>query len=289
VCSVIAICAVAQYCLQFVIGQKLAFPLDNFLPNSMKVLGFNNQGWIEYGSNIIRANGVFMLEPSFLSQLLAVGIVGELSYGHTSRARIALFAAGILVSYSGTGLMVLGVCLFIWMVLHRKTTWMAAGALCIALFLALVASGVASDNHFIKVFASRSTEFTSTGSSGFARFVGGFYMFEQFLWPDLWRSLFGFGAGSFLPYSELATYAAHGMALFKMVFEYGIVGASLYFGFVFYCVRTSTAPLLIRIAVFIPLMIQNFSPFSHGLFIALLMWNTPEPTGLAKEQSWTRR
>ena len=33
---------------------------------------------------------------------------------------------------------------------------------------------------------------------GFARFVGGYYMFQQYLAPDSWRALFGYGAGILL-------------------------------------------------------------------------------------------
>ena len=63
-----------------------------------------------YGSHEYRANGVFLLEPSFFSQVLAVGIVAELcTFGRLSR--LALFGLALIVSYSGTGLIVLAVCL----------------------------------------------------------------------------------------------------------------------------------------------------------------------------------
>jgi len=287
VCTVIAGCALAQYALQFVIGQPAAFPLDNYLPESMRVLGFNNQGWIEYGSSVIRANGIFMLEPSFLSQLLAVGIAGELAYGHMDVRRIALFAAALIVSYSGTGILALMVGLPIWIVEGRRWKLLTLLVLLGLALLALLFSGIAADNPYLKVFAERSTEFSSTGSSGFARFVGGFYMFDQFLWPDTFRSLFGYGAGSFLSYSLQANYAAHGMALFKMVFEYGLVGGALYFGFLAWCIASSRAPALIRAVVLVPMMLQNFSPFAHGLFIALLIWNSPEsPRSVQEERPW---
>ncbi|MCR5868796.1 hypothetical protein [Aquincola sp. J276] len=273
--TVLACLGIAQYLLQFAIGSTLAYPIDNLLPSSMKVAGFNSQGWIEYGSATLRSNGVFMLEPSFFSQVLAIAIIGELVYGDTGWWRIALHLTGIVVSYSGTGLLSLAACVPVWVVMERRWKWAAAAGVGALLFAALIASGVAADNPFMKIFLQRSLEFTSPGSSGFARFVGGYYMFDQYLWPDAVRALFGVGAGTFLPYSLTAHYPAHGMALFKMVFEFGIVGAAFYFAFIVYCFASSAAPLLLRVAIFVPLMIQNYVPFAHGLALSLLIWNAP--------------
>ncbi|RCW76045.1 hypothetical protein [Pseudorhodoferax soli] len=273
--SFLAICGIAQYLLQFVIGPLFAFPMDNLLPEPLRVLGFNGQGWIEYGSTTFRSNGVFMLEASFFSQLLAIALVGELLNRALSWKRVALYCAGIVVSYSGTGILSLIVCFPIWMVRQRRWDVAAVLLIAIALFWAVLLSGVANENVFVKVFLDRSREFTSTGSSGFARFVGGFYLFEQFLWPDPLRTLFGFGSGSFVAYIAEAQFPAHGMALFKMVFEFGIVGATAYFGFLLYCFSRSRAPLELRAAIFVPLLIQNYVPFAHGLAFVLLVWSTP--------------
>ncbi|MFT3719905.1 hypothetical protein [Pseudorhodoferax sp.] len=272
--TLIAVCGLVQYFVQFAVGPQLAFPMDNLVPEPLRVLGFNGQGWIEYGSSIIRSNGVFMLEASFFSQLLAIALIGELVMGKPSLVRMAIYVCGILVSYSGTGLLSLMACLPVWIVRRRR--WdVALCILCAALLMAAVyASGWAGDSEILKVFLDRSNEFTSTGSSGFARFVGGYYMFEQFLWPDMWRTLFGFGAGSFLGYSEVANYAAHGMALFKMIFEFGLVGAVAYFAFLVYCFSTSDAPLELKVAIFVPLLIQNYVPFAHGVAFVVLIWST---------------
>jgi len=120
---------------------------------------------------------------------------------------------------------------------------------------------------------SRVNEFGSIRSSGYARFVGGFYLFDRFLWHDLWRTLFGYGAGSF------TTYASHDdageMALFKIVFEFGLVGAVAYFGFLFACLFYSPAPRLLTLAVGITYLLSGiYIPFAHGLALSLLLWNS---------------
>jgi hypothetical protein len=273
--TIIAICGLLQYGLQYVIGPVWAFPIESFSPPSMKIEGFNTNGWIEYGSEILRANGVFMLEPSFFSQLLAVGIIAELCYGSISFKRVILYIAGIIVSYSGTGIMMLCACFPVWIV--QKRQWKLAFYLFFiaCAVLVVLSTGVFSDNKFVKVFLDRSTEFTSTGSSGFARFVGGFYMFEQYLWVDPVRTFFGAGAGTFLNYAATADYAAHGMAVFKMFFEFGLVGGSVYFLFLVYCFFSSNAPVALRVAIFVAVLIQNYVPFGHGLALALLIWSPP--------------
>jgi len=272
--TILACCGIAQYLLQFVIGSKLAFPMDNLVPDVMRVVGFNGQGWLSYGSTTYRANGVFMLEASFFSQILAIAIVGEFVQKRPGWARLALFAVATLVSYSGTGMMSIVVCFPVWVIRRRRWDIAVVAIAGLALLWALVISGLAEGTP-LALMASRVTEFSSTRSSGFARFVGGFFLFEQYLWPDPWRTLFGFGAGSFLNYSYQAQFAAHGMALFKMVFEFGIVGAAAYFSFVAYCFATSQAPVELCVAIFVAMMIQNYIPFAHGMAFALLMWSSP--------------
>lgn len=283
--TLIAAFGVTQYLVQFIVGPTLAFPMDNLVPEPLRVLGFNGQGWIEYGSSIFRSNGVFMLEASFFSQLLAIAIVGELVSRRPDLPRLLLYCAGIVVSYSGTGILSLVMCFPVWVVRQRRWGVALTLALAVALFWFVAVTGVMGDNPFMKVFLGRIREFSSGGSSGFARFVGGFYMFEQYLWPDPLRALFGFGAGSFLGYSSEATYAAHGMALFKMVFEFGILGAVVYFAFLVYCFSTSKAPLELRVAIFVPLIIQNYVPFAHGVAFALLIWSTPSMVNFQRSKT----
>lgn len=275
IATVIAILGLIQYGMQYVVGPIYAFPIENFSPQSMKVEGFNSNGWIEYGSELLRANGIFMLEPSFFSQLLAVGIIAEFAYGTANLKRVLVYVAGIIASYSGTGILMLCACLPVWII--QKKQWKLAFYIFVAggIVFAILASGAFYDNKFVKVFLDRSTEFSAPGSSGFARFVGGFYMFDQYLWIDPVRTFFGAGAGTFLGYVATADYQAHGMAVFKMFFEFGLVGGAVYFFFLGYCFFSSKAPVALRVAIFVAVLIQNYVPFAHGLALALLIWSPP--------------
>ena len=266
VATVLAWLGLAQFAVQWVAGPKLAFPIETFVPARFLVQYFNAQGVLSYGSDIFRSTGVFMLEPSYLSQLLAVAIVAELCTS-MRLTRVALFALGMLVTYSGTGIMILALC--VPLLLARKRRWdlLLAGVLCVAALFAL------REYFYLDQFLSRAGEFSSPQSSGFARFVGGFYLFDQFLWDHPLRALFGYGAGTFKIFMERSAYPVVEMPLFKMVMEFGIVGALVYFTFICYCFFTCSVSRMIAVAVLLTALLNGlYVPFSQGLALTLLIW-----------------
>ncbi len=266
VATLLALLGIAQWALQFVVGARFLFPIENFAPPSFIVQHYNAQAALSYGSQVYRPNGVFMLEPSFFSQVLAVAIVAELCT-RARALRLAIFGAALIVSYSGTGVLVLAVCLPLYLAARRRWDLLILG--CFALILVIALHDVL---HLDRAF-SRLGEFNSTHSSGFARFVGGFFLFDQFLWNDPWRTLFGYGAGAFSNYAPHARYPVAEMALFKIVFEYGLFGAVLYFGFLFGCLSASTAPRLLILAVAITYLLNGmYASFAHGMALGLLLW-----------------
>ncbi|MGZ8218900.1 hypothetical protein [Methylomagnum sp.] len=259
-------CGLVQFFLQFIIPSKFVFPIENFVPSLFRVELFNNQAPLSYGSQIYRANGIFLLEPSFYSQFLGVAIITELCTLNRVK-RLAVYGLALVLSYSGTGLMILGVCLPCLVIARKRWDLLALG---LVVGVLLVAFGEALN---LDLFAKRANEFGATQSSAFARFVGGFYLFDQFLWDDPWRALFGFGAGSYKEFAARSIYPAAEMALFKMVLEFGLIGAALYFGFLFYCLFASSAPFLVKLAIGMTFLLSgNYVPFMHGLALSLLVW-----------------
>lgn len=270
---VVAVLGFLQYTLQFVLGPKLVFPLENFFPQSFIVGSFNQQAVVSYGASTYRANGMVMVEPSVFSQLMALIILIEL----LTRRRlwyIALAAVSMFMSYSGTGLLLLTASLVVLAVQRGKIALLSAlfGAGCVLVGL----GAVFKELPYLGIFAHRLGEFASPTSSGFARFVGGYYMFDEFLWPDPLRTLVGFGAGTFKFYMNAATYPVSEMAIFKVIFEFGLLGALLYFGLLAYCFGRSRAPLVLRVALAICLILSgNLFPFAHALAFVLLVWIDP--------------
>lgn len=275
IATIFAWCGIAQYSLQFFVNARFLFPIEHFVPASFIVQHFNKQAAVAYGSEVYRANGVFLLEPSFFSQVLAVAIVAELST--LARAsRLAVFGIGLLVSYSGTGMLVLAICLPIYAVTQRRWGLLLLGVIALVVMIPLLE--LLHLDHFL----SRLGEFGSTQSSGFARFVGGFYLFDQFLWGDPWRTLFGYGAGAFSDYASQSHYPVAEMALFKVLFEFGLVGAVAYFGFLWCCLASSSAPRMVILAVGITYLLNGiYTTFAHGLALGLLLWNSAPVEGRA--------
>lgn len=274
-CLFVAWCGIVQFGIQFVIGPVLAFPIENLVPEALQVQAFNKQGPLAYGYDIYRSNGVFLLEPSFFSQFMAIGIVFELAITW-AWWRAAIMAVALVLSYSGTGMIVLAVCLPVLAVVHRR--WQLVPMVVLAGLLVVVAA----DYLNLDLFVSRAGEFQSTGSSAFARFVGGFYLFEQFLWDDPLRALFGYGAGTFKDYAPQVSVPVAEMAVPKMVFEFGLLGGLLYFGLLAWVVFRSPAPFILRLAVYVTYFLSgNYIVFSHGLALSLLVWPHPLPTHAA--------
>jgi hypothetical protein len=266
IATVLALLGIAQYGLQFFVDPSLLFPIENFVPDTFIVQHFNHQAAMEYGSHEFRANGVFMLEPSFFSQLLAVAIVAELCT-RARMTRLAVFGLALIASYSGTGIAVLAICLPLCLVAQRRWGLLLTG---VGALVAIIL--VHEYVHTIHIL-SRVGEFSSTRSSGYSRFVGGFYIFDQFLWHDPWRALFGYGAGAFSNYASRAQSGGDEMALFKIVLEFGLVGAVAYFGFLFCCLFYSPAPRVLILAVAITYFLNGiYTPFAHGLALSLLLW-----------------
>jgi hypothetical protein len=279
IATLLAVCAIAQYFLQSALDIALLFPIDHFVPAQFVVQGFNSQGLIHYGASVYRANGVFMLEPSFLTQFLAVAIIAEAATRRTL-LRIGLYALGIVVAHAGTGLLILLVCLPWVISAHRR--WDLLILACLAA-LALVA---AADILNLDMIANRADEFSDPKSSGYARFVGGFHLFEQMLWPDPVRAAFGYGAGAFMEHAHLFRREVADMPLTKMVFEFGVVGAAMYFAFVMSCLFRSPLPRVVSVAIALTFLLNGiYVPFSHGLALGLLVLSSRPALPFAQRDS----
>jgi hypothetical protein len=263
---VLAWCGIAQFFLQSVIDVRFLFPIENFFPSSFVVQHFNSQGIVEYGSQTYRANGVFLPEPSFFSQLMGIAIVLELCLRGRWH-RLAVYGVALLSAAAGTGLLILAICVPLLIV--KRARW----DLLLLAAAAITAVGALGDSSYAGHLASRAGEFNANGSSAFARFIGGFYLFDQFLWDDPWRTLFGFGAGSFSEFASHAHYSVAEMPVFKMILEFGLLGALLYFLVIGYFLFSSPAPKLLSLAIAIAFLLNGiYAAFAQALALGLLIW-----------------
>ena len=277
---IFAILGILQFVAQFIIGVKFAFPIESFLPHQFLIGGFNYLNPLYYGASILKANGVFLLEPSFFSQLMAIGLLAELS-SRKSVARVLLFCGALIFSYSGTGLIILIVAMPIYLVRERRLDMLAA-IVGVGVFAILFATPLRLD-----IFLSRLAEFTNPSSSAYLRFVGWYFLAKDALSVDVIHSLFGYGAGTF---REVAfEYGSSVSEIFhvKVLIEYGLVGFAMYMAFLLYCVSSSPMPIAIKVgAIVMVFMSGAFSEPVAGVLLTVLFLNTAAKPEIPKEISY---
>jgi hypothetical protein len=274
--DIMALCAalgIAQFVLQFVLNPDYVFPLDTFTPDAFLLDGFNVIIPLEYLSSTLKSNGVFFLEPSFYSQFLAVAAIIELM-GSQRVPRLLLYAAAMVLSYSGTGLMLLFMFLP-WTLMRRSSAGLLMAG--IVLLSALVFLSGAID---LSALIDRVGEFSSTNSSGFARFISPFLMLRDFVLVSPGKMLFGLGPGSIEGVEKAATtlaYLSHDPTWIKVVLEYGLIAATLFFTFIasaFF--QGSRDRMLAAALLFFYLFLGGYllNGFVNCLFMALVVWHS---------------
>ena len=258
----LSILGVIQYASEWVLPSAISFPLDNFLPKSIALVGYNNLNPLEYASDKIKSNGVFFAEPSFFSQAIALAALIELEYQRRS-SRLIVFAAAMLCSYSGTGLIVL-----IPFGVHKMLKERQVGSLlCVMLFVGIAV--LFASTLQLDTFTRRVGEFGQTDSSGNARFVSIFELIRTFQTDSIGDLFFGMGAGQTTTYIQKLPYAGFGPTWGKVFFEFGEVGLLTYLIFLWNLVAEKESvvkwPILVTylflggylsdVAVLIPLLL----------------------------------
>jgi len=225
---ILAVCGIVQFVAQFAVPGGQLFTFEGLLPDAILSKGWNTTIPMVDGQAVFKANGFFLLEPSHFSQLMALALIVELLFFRLTW-RVAVLAVALGLAFSGTGLAMLG--LFGPLLLVRRghaAPVLAAVALCIA--LALFAGDLGLGSLFQRV-----GEFDDSYSSGFARFLSPFYLFEDFQLSSLAATLFGLGPGSIDNFFNALRYTVHDPTWGKLFFEYGVVGFVPLMGYVGYC------------------------------------------------------
>jgi hypothetical protein len=264
--------AVAQFVAQFVVDAKqlvMFFGIvPDFLFDDVHAGGQVTIGAVAGGSSLMRSNGIFLAEPSFLSQFTALGILIEVLEFRRPRYLIVM-ALGFLVAYSGTGSMLLLLFLPLAGLRHSKA---GLSALLVVMFaLGLFATGIID----LSVFTSRAGEWEDTRTSGFARFVSPFWLAaKHFDTSSLQAMLLGSGPGSAKTFGD-AWYGGGQLGTwFKILYEYGIIGSFIFSCFLASCLRRSRCPgLVVAAIIFAYVFLQGMMTIT----IALCTLSGPEP------------
>jgi hypothetical protein len=276
---VLSFFAIAQFFAQFALDGRELVQFFGIVPDyllaSYNIGGVNTIIPIAEGSSLIKSNGIFLTEPSTLSQMTALAILIEILVFRRSRY-LFLLAFGFLLSYSGTGLMMLLLCLpFTGFVQRNAIFYVLLG---IVFVVGLSVTGIVD----LSVFVSRIGEFEDTRGSGFARFVAPFWLAADYLdLASLRALLLGNGPGTTAAFTEGFWYSG-GMTgtWVKLVYEYGLIGSLVFISFLAACCRRTLCPGLVLVAILFTYVFLGGNILSTPFLLVMIVLVTlsgPEP------------
>jgi hypothetical protein len=216
-------------------------------------------------SSLIKSNGIFLAEPSTLSELAALAIIVEVLEFRRPWYLI-LLALGLLLSYSGTGVTILFLFLPFTALVNRRAQLPAL--LVPLLVFALLVTGIID----LSVYTSRVGEFEDVNGSAFMRFISSFWMAgEHFDSASLGVLLRGNGPATMKEFVPRALYAPFGDTWFKVLYEYGLIGAFVFTCFLLCCLRRSRCPTLLTIALIYVYLFTGNGLISTSLLTTMIV------------------
>ena len=263
--SWIAIAGIVQFVLQLV-GIRI-FRFTGILPASL-LYEANYNLVIPAGiGSLLKSNGFFLIEPSVFSQVMALGIIIEVLTAQRPRM-LGLFVAGLMLSFSGTGWIVLiSFVLAAALSLGGRGVLLAAGTVLLlglaATAAVLLAPGIEA------AFSTRLNEFSMIGTSAHMRFVTPFWLMSNVLSRAPWAALLGIGSGAsealYLPYLYNVN------TPIKVFLEYGLPALGAYLSLFLMNRRTPSQRALVFPAMVLFLFAGGYQQFPPVLFLILLL------------------
>jgi hypothetical protein len=275
---VLSCLAVAQFFAQLVVDGRKLIMFYGVVPDFL--LGFYNSGGentiVPLVGHLIKSNGLFLSEPSTLSQVAALGILIEVLEFRRPRYLLAMIP-GFLLAYSGTGMMIL--LLFLPLACLRDRRAGLAALLVVMSAFGLSAAGVID----LSFFQGRVGEFENTKASGFLRFVAPFLLAgTQFDTASLQALLIGSGPGTAKYFNSNSTVwitGAFTSTWFKLFIEYGVIGSAVIICFFASCLRKSRCPgvMLAAFASMYLFVVVSLTTWFLTVVVVLCTLHGPEP------------
>jgi hypothetical protein len=266
---VVAFITVIQIGGQAATGRVLVPSMDGLLPNSLIIQGYVYWQTIYWGAELIKPPAFFFREVSFVSQFLALAIVAEIAFFRRIW-RLVILIIALFATFAGTGLLILAVTSPFLLAKLPRTAKLYAIPLVAVGAMVLVASGWFSNVEY------RLGEYEDTSSSTYGRFiypVVALSQLEEFGNPVLT----GMGAGN----ADRATKGNGVLAApTKLLLEYGIVPAILFYIFLIYCLFYHTPDISFSFALLAVHVLGGgyllVTPYIILLFILGVIFRIPE-------------
>lgn len=239
-----AIAGITQFLAQFVISAPWLFDFTPYLPPLLRSSGGYNTV-IPAGGGLFKSNGFLFKEPSLFSLAMAFALLVEI--GRFRRwLRMGVLVAALLLTYSGSGLLVLAVGLLFPL---RVRTFVRLGAVALVGGLLALALWDALNLGFT---LGRLEEFGQPRSSAHMRYVAPIQLIADSITREPWTVWMGHGPGTI--YRTGTTwgwfYEYHDPSLAKLLFEYGLLGLLLAVALAVLMLRNPAFPIQVRAAAF---------------------------------------
>ncbi|PEQ13724.1 hypothetical protein B2G71_05230 [Novosphingobium sp. PC22D] len=253
--------------------------MEHLLPEQLKFVHYNYIQPLEWGSKWYKPNGFFYLEVSYLAQIIATGIVIEICFFRRF-AYLALLAVAQILTFSGTGFLLLAACIPV-VLPHLKPKIIAAAVVLAPIAVITAASMGVFDN-----VAKRSEDFARDGSSANQRFVAQYdFAIKNLSHQSV--ALTGIGAGQMPEGPNIVWTPAT-----KVANEYGILVGGVFFASLLAAIFRGSTPFAVGYALAVQFLFLNggfLVPVNIFLFIMLTTlvkigrpsstWSTGPPQG----------
>jgi hypothetical protein len=251
------------------------FPFDLALPSSFFIPGFNLQIPIDDRFPYLKSTGLWFLEPSHFSQFLAIAIVIELRYFNRF-THIAMYAFSMILCFSGTGVILLGIVVPIFLVLRGRL-----GVIALAV-LGMISIVVFRDVFPFSVFFDRLADFSNPLASGSGRFFAPYWLVGELMLDRPSVLLWGVGSGEMERITFQTDYFLQDSSWMKLWIEYGIIGLMCFGSFFLYSLFVRSPDRILSLAFLVQFLFLGgylLSFYVHFLYMALVVW--PRIGGLA--------
>lgn len=276
----LAAAGIAQFFAQFVFRPDWLFNYMPLIPESIRGSGgWNTENWA--GDWGIKSNGFFLREASIFSVAMAFALICELSMGRRKWV-LALLAAALVLTYSGSGLLCLAVAMLFPLDRYCLPRVLACVMIAAAVYFLF---GEALN---LAYTVDRAGELGSGKTSAYCRFVYPNVLVLQNLDASAWTAVIGSGPGTMPKLDPWCggvetTYA-------KAAFEYGLLGVLAFAALILGALNHSGAPIRMRVALAVMWLLLGgnllTSEFLLLIFLVSAMW----PQGIAKgalEPAWS--
>jgi MFS family permease len=216
--TVIGLVAIIQIVVVNAVKTPFLTNIHFVLPDAIR--GAGNYAYTREGTGLIKANGFFLRESATLSIVMALALMIEF-YGKARLRILAIVGAGLICSFSGSGILALFAGFVLPRSIGRIPVFIASLIGLVAILFVLYIANIP----YLDAWFDRLQEFTTPNTSGYARFVAPFAMVVH-SFEEVASTWLGKGAGSYLREIMLlrVKYEVNDPTWAKLIYEYGVLG-----------------------------------------------------------------